>query len=548
MFVQRPLHNCDSYKLGHMAQYPKGTNLVYSNFTPRAMHHAKIPDDFNTGRMVWFGLQGTLQEIKDLWDKEFFFKPKELVIKRFARRIESFVGPTGFDISKVEALHDLGYLPLRFKALPEGTLVGMKIPVFTVVNTLPGYYWLTNYMETWLSTECWKISNSATIAYTYRKILTRYAELTGAPMEFIDWQAHDFSLRGMSGIHDGAKSGAGHQTSFLGTDSLPALDWLEDYYMGAQTFLGGSVPATEHSVMCMGGMEDELETFRRLITEIYPAGIVSIVSDTWDFWKVITQFTVALREQILARKPDALGMAKVVFRPDSGDPIDILCGTAHYVDEVNEEVLYSLFEEYDVVEYVRDSAGNFYAVTATVNSGDEIIDIDWRKVDEVTPEMKGAVECLWEIFGGDFTSKGFKVLNQRVGLIYGDSITMERAAKIMDRLYRKGFASCNTVLGVGSYTYQYNTRDTLGFAMKATYGEVNGVGRAIFKDPKTDNGMKKSATGLLRVERLNGEYVLFDNQTWEQEAQGELRTVFENGVFYNLDSIETIRTRLRNEV
>ncbi|VTR60145.1 putative nicotinate phosphoribosyltransferase [Serratia fonticola] len=110
---------------------------------------------------------------------------------------------------------------------------------------------------------------------------------------------------------------------------------------------------------------------------------------------------------------------------------------------------------------------------------------------------------------------------------------------------RKVFASSNVVFGVGSFTYQYNTRDTFGFAMKATYGEVNGVGRPIFKQPKTDSGLKQSARGLLRVIRDGeGEYQLLDNQDWQQEQQGELKTRFLDGKLYNQESLEQIRQRI----
>lgn len=552
MFQQNPLHNCDSYKLGHMAQYPAGTTLVYSNFTPRSVMHSKVPEAFQKDRIVWFGLQGLLQEMKDLWDANFFQQPKEKVMEKFARRIAPFVGPSGFDMSKVEALHDLGYLPIRVKALPEGSLVDVKIPMMTVVNTLPEFYWITNFLETWISAEMWKGVTSATTAFAYRQILELWAERTGAPMEFVDWQAHDFSMRGMSGVHDAAKSGAGHLVSFLGTDSLPAVDWLEGYYAGATTFVGGSVPATEHSVMCMGGKEDEIETFRRLIEDVYPSGIVSIVSDTWDFWQVVTTYASALKDKILSRQPDSMGFAKVVFRPDSGDPVDILCGTTRAIPALNHTEVCRAFEQKFGPE---TSKWEGKAITVFHNGGYvRVID---RGVDtpefsyvtgiEATPEERGAVQCLWDIFGGTETEKGFKVLNQRVGLIYGDSITPDRANQIMARLYEKGFASCNTVLGVGSFTYQYATRDTLGFAMKATYGEVNGEGREIFKDPKTDSGTKKSARGLLRVEKDNFGYVLHDRQSWEQEGRGELRTVFEDGKPKNLLTLWQIRENLKKD-
>jgi nicotinamide phosphoribosyltransferase len=246
----------------------------------------------------------------------------------------------------------------------------------------------------------------------------------------------------------------------------------------------------------MGSEDNEIETFKRLITELYPSGVVSIVSDTWDFWRVITEFTVELKDEILTRQPNALGLAKLVFRPDSGDPVKIICGDPE----------------------------------AQVGS----------------PAYKGAVECLWEIFGGTKTDRGYKVLNERVGLIYGDSITLERALKILQGLEAKGFASNNLVFGIGSYTYNYLTRDTFGFAVKATWGQVNGVPRELFKDPATDSGTKKSAKGLLRVEKSETGFVLFDQQSPKQEQQGELDTVFENGQLIQECTLNEIRERLQH--
>lgn len=106
------------------------------------------------------------------------------------------------------------------------------------------------------------------------------------------------------------------------------------------------------------------------------------------------------------------------------------------------------------------------------------------------------------------------------GIIYGDGITLERAVAICVRLKAKGFASTNVVLGIGSFTYQYNTRDTFGFAMKATYGEVNGVGRPIFKNPVTDDGTQKSAKGLRKVAEVGNSYILKDDVSWEEEQTG----------------------------
>lgn len=488
-----PLNAIDFYKADHRRQYPEGTEYVYANFTPRSSRLAKMLPDFDD-KVVFFGLQGFVKHfLIESWNEGFFKQPKDKVVAAYKRRMDNSLGEGAVPVDHIAALHDLGYLPLRIKALPEGSRVNMRVPVLTVVNTDPNFFWLTNYIETVLSAELWKTCTTASIAYEYKRLLNQYAEKTGAPLDFVALQGHDFSSRGMSGIYDAAQSSVGHLTSFIGTDSVSSIDYAEEYY-GATGVVGVSVPATEHSVMCMGSEDNELETFRRLICDLYPSGIVSIVSDTWDFWRVITEFTVALKTEILNRKPNALGLAKMVLRPDSGDPVKIICGDP-------------------------DAEPN-------------------------SPAFKGAVECLWEIFGGTETEKGFKMLHERVGLIYGDSITLARAQAILEGLTAKGFASSNIVFGIGSYTYNFLTRDTFGFAVKATWGQVNGTGRELFKDPITDSGVKKSAKGLLRVEQTADGFVLHDQQTAEQERGGALAVVFENGKLNNECTFDEVRARL----
>lgn len=538
----KPATLIDFYKSGHIFQYPKGTNMIYSNFTARSGAHFLIPD---TNKVVNFGLQGVIKWLLiDVFNKDFFQRPLKDVLADYQHRMDNALGPGSVTTDHIKELHQLGYLPLCIKALPEGSLVPFRVPVFTIRNTLPAFFWLTNYFEDMLSAECWKSINNATIAYMYRGLLLSYADLTGAPDAFCDWQGHDFSFRGMSGIHDAAQSGAAHLVSFLGSDTVPAFDYLEEYYDGKKTFLGGSVPATEHSVMCMGGNETELELFRRLITEVYPSGIVSIVSDTWDFWKVITEYATILKSEILARQVNALGMAKVVFRPDSGDPVRIICGYKVYqkgwgkLEE--KDILRFSIGEYEVV--FKDD--KYYFANAIIfENGQSGCSLEIGK-EIPKPEAIGAVECLWDIFGGTINEKDYKVLNERVGLIYGDSITYARANQILENLKAKGFASNNIVFGIGSYTYQHSTRDSLGFAMKATYGEVNGEARELWKDPVTDNGTKKSARGLLRIEEENGTFVLYDQQTWQEEALGALQTVFLNGKLVKEQNIAEIRARV----
>jgi nicotinamide phosphoribosyltransferase len=493
-----PLFLTDGYKTGHHQQYPKGTTLVYSNFTPRSLKHA--PKHCN--EIVSFGQQMVMKIIHEAFETDFFSQPKDVVCGEMKRELSMYLN-TDYDVSHFEALHDLGYLPIKVKAIEEGTVVPAKVPVLTIYNTVPEFYWITNYLETIISNLLWKPVTSATIAHNYRKVLTSWQEKTDAERGwFIDWQGHDFSMRGLDSIDATISSGIGHLTSFSGSDSLPAIYGARKYY-GETGFIAGSVNATEHSVMCAGGKEDEIDTFRRLL-DTYPTGILSVVSDTWDLWKVCTEHVVTLKEEIMNRD------GKLVIRPDSGDPVDILCG-------------------------------KLFPLGVTL-AGSQI------------SESKGVVELLWDVFGGTINEQGYKVLDSHIGAIYGDSITIDRADEICRRLEAKGFASTNVVLGIGSFTYQYNTRDTFGFAMKATYvevnkpkfdGDFNPEGREIFKDPITDDGTKKSATGLLCVKKdLDGNYYLIDKVTWAGEQTGDLKAIYEDGVFYNPTTLTEIRGKL----
>lgn len=481
----------DGYKVGHPFQYPADTEEVYSNLTPR-----KGRDPTSLG-VVFFGLQYFMLEyLVRQFQEHFFGQPLQSVMTDYKRRIRAYLGPDAITYGHIADLHEYGRLPVHIKALPEGTLVPYGVPMLTIRNTHPKFFWVTNMLETIMSAVLWKPITSATSAHRFRQVFEHYSRETvsDAANPFIDWQGHDFSFRGMSGLEDACMSGAAHLLSFTGTDTVPAIDFLEQYY-GADVdkeLVGGSVSATEHSVMCMGLESCERETFRRLVQDVYPMGIVSIVSDTWDFWAVLTEILPSLKEQILARN------GKVVVRPDSGDPVKIVCG---------------------------DPAAS-----------------------EGSPEAKGAIRLLDEVFGHTLTPKGYRVLDPHVGLIYGDSINAERQEAILGGLKANGYASDNVVLGMGSFTYQYCTRDTHGMAMKATWGRtVSGGDQVIFKRPKTDDGGKFSARGLLRVDRVDGKLVLRENVTREEEVGGELVSVFHEGELLRSQTLAQIRERLRGE-
>ena len=482
----------DGYKLDHRRQYPEGTEFVYSNWTPRSNSYFPEAED----GCVVFGIQYFIKEyLIKRFNEDFFNLDEDVAVKTFERRINTFLGENEVGTEHIQALHQLGYLPIRIKALPEGDLCPIGVPMLTIINTDPRFFWLTNFLETMMSMCLWLPMTSATTARIYRKELERHARKTMFPKDIeLGFNCHDFSMRGMAGLEAAITSGMGHLTSFIGSETIPAVAACEEYYNAdaEKELISATVPATEHSVMCAGGMEDEFGTFKRLLTELYPKGFVSIVSDTWDFWQVITDFIPRLKNEILARD------GRFVVRPDSGTPEDIICGTGNADDP----------------EHIR----------------------------------KGAYECLWDIFGGTYTENGYKVLDTHIGMIYGDSITIERQREIYRRLEAKGFAATNLVLGIGSYTYQYRTRDSLGFAMKATWCRVNGEYRPIFKSPKTDSGMKKSLKGLLSVVKENGKYKVYDNVSPEEEYQSCLEIVFEDGKIVRDWSLNEVRENVHRTI
>ena len=535
-----PIILADAYKIGHPDQYPEKTEYVYSNTTARASRFPKV------NRVVVFGLQYFIKKylIED-FNNNFFNRPRGAVIRELQEFFDEYFGPGTIDAEKrYGPLHDLGYLPLKIKALPEGTRCPIGVPYNTIINTHPDFGWLTNSIETLNQNVCWNPLVAATIADQYRKLLNKYADKTVGNRDHVPFQAHNFSMRGMSSLESGLTTDAGHLLSFVGSDTLPGNLFVKKYYKAdpKDGIISCSVPATEHAVMCAGGKVDERETFKRLISEVYPSGIVSIVSDTWDLWKVLTEIAPSLKAEIEARD------GKVVFRPDSGDPIKIVCGYTV------EDCRYSSEELVLKSESLAWQQGITYDLLPET---DALRTVDGKYFDlrfkEISPDaVKGAIQILDEQFGSSVNEKGYKVLNPKVGLIYGDSITLERCRKICEQLEAKGYASSNVVFGVGSYTYQYNTRDTFYIACKATWAQIDGVGHNIFKDPATDNGKKKSACGLLRVDRVDGAHgstlVLRDQVTPEEEAGGELVTVFKNGVLLVEETLKNIRERLVGSV
>lgn len=476
--LANPLLATDVYKDGHRIQYKPGTTEVFSYLTSRS--------DRIVDTVVFFGLQYYLMQ--------YLATPlKPWMAEEYIEQRRQILGKDHPEVSaKVRALCDLGYWPVRIKAVPEGTVMSPKNVVVSIRSTHPEFAWCVGVIES-LLLKIWYSTNVASISYKYRRELQkRFKRTCPEAIVGVPFFVHDFGYRGDASEEGACISGAAHLASFIGSDTIPALGFVKKFYFHDGNGLMASVPASEHSVMCSYGQDGEIDAFRRML-ELYPDSIVSIVSDTYNIWDVLTKFVNVLYDDIMAR-PEG---AKVVFRPDSGDPIKIICGDP------------------------------------TASDG--------------TPESKGCIQLLADTFGYTVNDSGFKVLNQKVGLIYGDGMYFERWVSIINEMERQGWAACNLVIGIGGIL-RYHTRDTLGFTLKATRIINNGEAMEIMKNPITDPG-KKSHKGLVGLFRNDGGDLVTVDELSEAAEAGPvnlLEPVFENGEVIVTHTFAQIRARVED--
>ena len=571
-----PILDVDFYKVSHKNMYVDGMTSMYSNLTPRNSKHFTFKSSMFDNKVVVFGIQVMVMNLVSNWNENFFTKPLEPILDEYQDVLKVCLGIPDADTSFWRDLYELGHLPISIKALPEGIRCPIGVPVFTITNTDDRFAWLVNYLETYLSTNIWKPITMATNSYEYKRVIEKFNALTADTTDFIPWQVHDFSARGLGNSQEWSTNSIAHLTSFSGTDTVQAILGARHYY-GADLSVGGSVPATEHSVMTIGinaiggdKLEAEKQYLNKLLTELYPTGIVSVVCDSYDFWGVIEHNLSALKETILTRD------GKLVIRPDSGTPIDVICGTDSNVentkgfpnsfDKWSEWVAESIDSRFS---YELDAEEPMYDMTSKYKFNDEIYNVtytpDLNRYDKTyyyvdnygstvskckftklvqTVESKGLLQSLWDIFGGTINSRCYKVLDLHIGIIYGDAITADVYEAILTRMKSMGFSSDNLVVGVGGYTSQMLTRDTFSFAVKATHCVVDGQSIDVSKEPKTDSS-KKSAKGLLSVMWNEvGELELRDQCTPIQEELGCLVEVLRDSKLFNTTTLDEIRQRL----
>lgn len=507
----------DSYKDAHPFFYPSDTTKVYDNWTLRS---SRIPGQT---RAVAFGLQRYIKtHLIECFSKEFFQVPVEHHRKLY-KAFTSGHYRKAIPFGHIERLHELGYLPMDIYAIPEGFSTPFGVPQLVLVNTRDDEYWLPNFLETSLSLNLWKPSLSATRAQRFRRICEKYGREAGEiDLSYIDYQCHDFSMRGMSGLDDVRLSGLGHLTCFSGTDSQPAILDAVDYY-SADYSVGKSVFATEHSVVCAGGYESEQETYRRLISDklynrsgecVEPEGVISLVSDTWDLWKVLTEIMPALKDNVMAR-PDGVA----VIRPDSGDPVKIVLGDHNFWEK-------------------KASDNGYVSLDGT----------------DRHPAHLGVIQLLAQALGKVPNPTGSLPIINKGACIYGDSINEERCDEILRGIvHDHRLSPKNQVFGVGSYTYEYVTRDTIGAAMKATAVVRGGHLVDIFKSPVTGEAgtPKKSHRGIPVVYKTddspdtNPSYYVKDGGHPEDLDNCAFQKVYSDGKLLVDVDFDTVRRRVR---
>ena len=492
--MTNPMLLIDFYKAVHAEMLPKGITKSVSYFTPR-MSRVKMWDE-----VVMFGLQSFCKEyLIDYFNDNFFKRDFLEVITQYERIMDAALGKGAYGIEKIKQLWRVGYLPIEIRALPEGTLVPMHVPMFCITNTHPDFAWLPQALESLISAEMWHPMLAATVGYTYRQIVNDYYGLTCDDNIPRARALGAFDFRGEECLQSAVKAGAGWCLSFLNTATVPTIPYLEQYYncdCTKEPVAFGS-PSTEHAVMCSNyAVDGDEETLiRRLLTEIYPTRSFSCVCDSYDYWNVVNNILPKLKKEILEHEGCFL------VRGDSGDCVEVVTQT--------------VFKLWDIFG-------------GTINSkGYKVLDPHVKAIygDSITIQRCREIYSILE-------RNGFACSNVALGV---------------------GSFSFQCVEEDG--ILKPFTRDTFSSCIKATYCEINGKPYPIFKDPK-DGGFKKSQKGCCVVtagyavmgwDGVPFELEYADEYTWEEACNNPynlLRPVFKDSEMLVDESIQTIRNRL----
>jgi nicotinamide phosphoribosyltransferase len=456
----------DSYKFGsHWNMYPAGTQNVFSYFECRT--------GAKWDKTVFFGLQYILKR-----HLAGVVVTQEKIEKAAALSKAHFGTDAAFNRKGWEYIlnNHGGKLPVRIRAVPEGTVVGISNALITIESTDPNCEWLVNYLETILS-RIWYPITVATLSYQTKKMIGEFLNSTAESSAGLDFMLHDFGYRGVSSEESACIGGAAHLVNFLGTDTMGAMELLMDFYNAPAEGIAYSVPASEHSVMTALGPEGEKNVVESLLDK-YPTGILSVVADSYNIYNFVSEFVGNIfKDRILARE------GVFVIRPDSVTP----------------------------------------------------------KHDTPESEMVWIIEELWNKIGGAINSKGYKVINPKVRVLWGDGIDILGINAILYAVKNAGFSVENIAcFGMGGGLLQKVNRDTLRCAFKSCAQLRDGVWYDIKKNPLDTS--KKSKAGRLKLVKDGDNYItVAENDLRENE----LKVVFENGELLNETTLAEVRQNVR---
>jgi len=302
----------DSYKVSHWMQYPPGTQTVFSYIESRGglFSHS-----------LFFGLQAYL--------REYLQTP---VTRDDVDEAAALMAVHGEPFNREGWLRLIekhgGLMPVRIRAVPEGSVLPVHNVLATIENTDPEFFWVTSFLETELLRAIWYPTTVATVSAAAKTTLLRYLEATcDDPQGQIAFKLHDFGARGVSSLESAALGGMAHLVNFMGTDTLSALMAARRYY--DCDVAGFSIPAAEHSTITGWGREHEADAYRNMVAQFgKPGAIFAVVSDSYDIFNACARlWGDALREQVIRSG------ATLVVRPDSGDPAETTLKVAQILAE-----------------------------------------------------------------------------------------------------------------------------------------------------------------------------------------------------------------------
>ena len=332
--LQNLLLNTDSYKASHWLQYPPGTDATFFYVESRGGVH---------DRTVFFGLQAIL--------KEYLSKPITHADIDEAREVFAAHGEPFNETGWRDIVDRLGgHLPIRIRAVPEGSVVPTHHALMTIESTDPAAFWVPSYLETMLL-RIWYPITVATISWHAKQTIRQFLERTSDdPAGQLPFKLHDFGARGVSSLESAAIGGAAHLVNFMGTDTVSGLLMARAHYHAPMA--GFSIPAAEHSTITSWGREREVDAYRNMLKQFAkPGSLVAVVSDSYDIYHAIREhWGKTLREEVVASG------GTLVVRPDSGDPVAVVHQCIELLDEAFGHTVNS--KGYKVLNHVRVIQGD----------------------------------------------------------------------------------------------------------------------------------------------------------------------------------------------